>query len=1088
MKKFKTLAISLFVSIMLCFSVGLFSLAKTSRVYAEGNNNYFTVEEYTNSDKLLRSDGTSSLKDILEFAEEVKAGKSTYYPELAEVIPRQYLESQDENAIFAYNGKEYGFYVVKNEEKFDVLLIDFVYEFEENDSIHNSDIEFRIRIKPLLQQSFSRTTDKTGVYTWRKATTKMRYYVANPRFISVVANENALNYGDDGYNKLTDDGVIISQFRVNYGKVAYATEKDLTKTVVNFTIEQLVDCAVDNLLNPVGSIIKKSIELGIDLYKTGKESVVLEDNENNIKTGMSKEAQKDASDIPGYSRVAGFAPANEIILSDDNSSYTELITVLNDSNSRSRLYQRCEFDIVCRDNEFSSMSDPVAENCSFSKERILYDDKTITNLQDEIIQENFAYILDGGYHKFTYLCDDLTAYQIISDSKLPKITFISDDGVVEGQNVDEKTYEIALQKNKKYTIIFSDTAAGIYNFTFGKKFINLESFGKQNVSQFAKYGSIWFKYTPTEETYLAIDFDMYKYGVVVYDQKISNPVSVCTYTNHTEFHAVEGHTYYIQIRNDFLNDIGSDSIYIGDVESFELDEDKVIAVNEKRAYLFNAPIAGVYKITSVPTGVTANIDAGREDGGYLLSQGRHYIVFTGHLENGTCKITFNSVEIYVRGGKSLSVSGGTLYKTLKFKAPQTLNYKLSLPSAVNIIGTVCEGRVVNVGDADNLSLEKGKVYYFVVGGNMPDRMDIAITPVTVESITADPDGQVEKTISGQGTVVVEIKVVSDNCYYTFEGIGSYFLYDSVMDKIGNDSVLMTGTYYLQTVLNGSTVLKVSKDGIQMNVGDTIGVNHSNVFRYNLTVGEKYEVRIAKSSNSTFTTDVVISDINGRTCNLTKINDVYSFTAHANVVYVKLTMSNVGGQAGVFFLTKADLNKESEIQNIIPDQLYTWTIADQHFIKIPAGEYLLFIKKSRTTSICVYEINRNGTPELVGTEDTTGQDSEIKYSLSSTEEKLYLIVSNISTVDFVLSYSQKGVYKIEIEGATQDNRHIYPNLKYKFALYRCMGNTTTLVNNTADSDFHVWDSSDKEIVSVNGQTIFYKGIMPSEKGFRFSSGL
>lgn len=1056
---------------MLCLSIGLFSLGETPRVYAEGNTNYFTVEEYTDYDELLRSDGTSSDKDIQTFAREVKEGKSIYYPELAEVIPRQYLESQDENAIFAYNGQEYGFYVVKNEEKFDVLLIDFVYEFDENDSIHNSDIEFRIRIKPLLQQSFSRTTDKTGVYTWRKATTKMRYYVANPRFISVVANENALNYGDDGYNKLTDDGVIISQFRVNYGKVAYATEKDLTKTVVNFTIEQLLDYAVDNLLNPVGSIIKKSIELGIDLYKTGKESVVLADNENNIKTEMSKETQKDDPEIPGYSRVAGFAPLKEIILSDDNSSYAELITVLNDSNSRSRLYQRCEFDIVCRDNEFSSMSDPVAENCSFSKERILYDDKTITNLQDEIIQENFAYILDGGYHKFTYLCDDLTAYQIISDSKLPKITFISDDGVVEGQNVDEKTYEIALQKNKKYTIIFSDTAAGIYNFTFGKKFINLESFGKQNVSQFAKYGSIWFKYTPTEETYLAIDFDMYKYGVVVYDQKISNPVSVYTYTNHTEFHAVEGHTYYIQIRNDFLNDIGSDSIYIGDVESFELDEDKVIAVNEKRAYLFNAPIAGVYKITSVPTGVTANIDAGREDGGYLLSKGRHYIVFTGQLENGTCKITFNSVEIYVRGGKSLSVSGGTLYKTLKFKAPQTLNYKLSLPSAVNIIGTVCEGRVVNVGNANNLSLEKGKVYYFVVGGNMPDRMDIAITPVTVESITADPDGQVEKTISGQGTVVVEIKVVSDNCYYTFEGIGSYFLYDSVMDKIGNDSVLMTGTYYLQTVLNGSTVLTVSKDGIQMNVGDTIGVNHSNVFRYNLTVGEKYEVRIAKSSNSTFTTDVVISDINGRTCNLTKINDVYSFTAHANVVYVKLTMSNVGGQAGVFFLTKADLNKESEIQNIIPDQLYTWTIADQHFIKIPAGEYLLFIKKSRTTAICVYEINRNGTPELVGTEDTTGQDSEIKYSLSSTEEKLYLIVSNISTVDFVLSYSQKGVYKIEIEGATQDNRHIYPNLKYKFALYRCMGNTTTLVNNTADSDFHVWDSSDKEIVSVNGQYKF-----------------
>ena len=162
MKKIKILVVSLCVSMMLCFLAGFFSIDKISRVYAEGSNNYLTVEEYTNSDKLLKEDGTTSDKNIRTFAREVKEGKSTYYPELTEVIPRQYLESQDENAIFAYNGKEYGFYVVKNEEKFDVLLIDFVYEFDENDSIHNSDIEFRIRIKPLLQQSFSRTTDKTG--------------------------------------------------------------------------------------------------------------------------------------------------------------------------------------------------------------------------------------------------------------------------------------------------------------------------------------------------------------------------------------------------------------------------------------------------------------------------------------------------------------------------------------------------------------------------------------------------------------------------------------------------------------------------------------------------------------------------------------------------------------------------------------------------------------------------------------------------------------------------------------------------------------------------------------------------------------
>lgn len=396
MKNFKSLIISLCVSVTLCFSVGFFSLGETSRVYADGNGNYFTAEEYTDNDELLRSDGTSSAKDIQMFSAEVKAGKSTYYPELAEVIPRQYLESQEKNATFAYNGKEYGFYVVKNEEKFDVLLVDFVYEFDENDSIHNSDIEFRIRIKPLLQQSFSRSTDKTGAYTWAKTTTTNRYYVANPRFISVVKNENALNYGDNGYTKLTDDGVIISQFRTNYGKVSYATEKDLAVTVAKFTGEKLLDTAFDSFCTAldaatfqvggkVAKIFKDYLKLGKDIYNTGKEETVLADNESNIKTEMSRDFQRNNSEMKGYSRVAGFESKEELILSDANNSYAEFITVLNDANSRSRLYQCCDFDIVYRDSEFSSMSDPVAEDCTFSKERVLYDNKSITDLQDEII-------------------------------------------------------------------------------------------------------------------------------------------------------------------------------------------------------------------------------------------------------------------------------------------------------------------------------------------------------------------------------------------------------------------------------------------------------------------------------------------------------------------------------------------------------------------------------------------------------------------------------------------------------------------------------------------------------------------------------
>lgn len=456
-----------------------------------------------------------------------------------------------------------------------------------------------------------------------------RYYVANPRFISVVKNENALNYGDNGYTKLTDDRVIISQFRTNYGKVSYATEKDLAVTVAKFTGEKLLDTAFDSFCTAldaatfqvggkVAKIFKDYLKLGKDIYNTGKEETVLADNESNIKTEMSRDFQRNNSEMKGYSRVAGFESKEELILSDANNSYAEFITVLNDANSRSRLYQCCDFDIVYRDSEFSSMSDPVAEDCTFSKERVLYDNKSITDLQDEIIQENFAYILNGGNHRFTYQCEDSTTYQIASERRLPKITVISDNGNIEGKNIDEKTYEISLQQGKKYTIIFSDTAEGIYNFTFGKKVKDVVSFGKQNISQFSKGGSLWYKYTSSENAYVAVDVDTGKYGVFVFDERMDNPVELNSVTNHTEFQTFSGHTYYIKVSNDTLSDIESDSFYIGDVKNLEFDQTVEITVDEKRAYLFNAPVSGIYKIIDLPYGITAEFDAPKDGNGYLF--------------------------------------------------------------------------------------------------------------------------------------------------------------------------------------------------------------------------------------------------------------------------------------------------------------------------------------------------------------------------------------------------------------------------------------------------------------------------------------
>ncbi len=212
-KRNKNLLIGLSAILFLGITfIGL--IPNTTRASAE--RTYFSDELYTQSDQLLKANGEENQeKNIADFAEEVKAAPdNTLFPELAEVIPLQYLESAEENAVFSYNGAEYGFYMVKEGNYFDLLLIDFVFA---GGSV--SDIEYKIRIKPILQQSFERSVDESGNFVWKKCytTDRNKYYVANPRFITKLQNENALNYGDEGYSKQLDDGLIILQSRVNYG-------------------------------------------------------------------------------------------------------------------------------------------------------------------------------------------------------------------------------------------------------------------------------------------------------------------------------------------------------------------------------------------------------------------------------------------------------------------------------------------------------------------------------------------------------------------------------------------------------------------------------------------------------------------------------------------------------------------------------------------------------------------------------------------------------------------------------------------------------------------------------------------------------
>ena len=293
MKKNKKLFSIILGTVMAGSVVGIGNITKNAS--AEKAGVVLSAEDYTSSDNLLQANGIPSGKKIQAFSDEVKnALAGADCSEITQVVPRQYMEATETNAIYQYNGKEYGFYMVKEGDYFDLLLIDFVYEFnDEND--HNN--EYKIRIEPLLQQSFLRQSTSDG-YIWTKycSDTRYTYYVANPRFATGLLNENDLNYGDGDYSKKDDNGLIIQQTRLNYGKISYKTEKDYLALKAEFLGTKALDCVVDSFVDfldlytfGIAGKIKDLwddamdvVEHEIDMYEQGKEVTILADNEKNI--------------------------------------------------------------------------------------------------------------------------------------------------------------------------------------------------------------------------------------------------------------------------------------------------------------------------------------------------------------------------------------------------------------------------------------------------------------------------------------------------------------------------------------------------------------------------------------------------------------------------------------------------------------------------------------------------------------------------------------------------------------------------------------------------------------------------------------
>lgn len=377
----------LFMSMILATSC-MFS---NRTIHASSSVIELTPEDYTNSDQLININGTECLEDIKFFSEYIKSitNENDEILNLEKVIPTNCLYSTIEETVFYYMGREYGYYLVKEYEYFDLLLIDFEYGHSDVNS------QYIIRIEQLLQVSFSRhiiTENDSTIYQFYIETERPIYNIANPRFFTALENANQLNSGDDGYVQQNDSGLIIMQSRVNFTGVSYSNEQDLLEETISFTGEKILG-AIDGVISGlpfVGTIytmVKTPVEYFVHITEHGQDVINESNNENNIITTQSKSSQLNNGE--NYSRVFAFTPNEEIILSNSSGSYIENVLVFNETNCETKITQICDFDIVKRDGLYEEVSyvegsgnfnDIKNTEFSFYNEDVLFiEDKCVTN-------------------------------------------------------------------------------------------------------------------------------------------------------------------------------------------------------------------------------------------------------------------------------------------------------------------------------------------------------------------------------------------------------------------------------------------------------------------------------------------------------------------------------------------------------------------------------------------------------------------------------------------------------------------------------------------------------------------------------------
>ena len=1087
---------SLSLTLILAFICSLLILFSSQRAQAATNLD-IKCKQYTSTD-LLKN--TSSGKNIFDFASELNSAKyGAPIRDLPNVIPIEYLRLNGEPVEYKYIGEEYGFLIEHSYHNvppndgeiafLHIFIFDFKWSFDGNRQI--------MRVTPLVSENFKYGLDADGVETWYKSDAKYTYQqggtanvlyfdkdfqLGNVGFSTLLLNENAVNYGERGYSKQKDEGLIIQQTLFNFEGVKQVSGTGL-KELTKFSLNQILGRIP--IIDDAWGILTTAMDLYgiINGFVAKTEDIDFTTPEDKFIFTEASRARQEADDAyETFTRASSINPANDIYI--DVGGYAECVTLLSDTNYRSRLLEQMRFDIVSvkadkityyNDNYDNGNRKPFLTTYSQS----LFSEAAPVTEMDNKPMETSAdiYLLENGNQKFSYTPYASGNYQIYDTNKVLNIKVMDQSGSTLWTGTGNAS--VQLSKGKKYTIIVSGQNA--VRSSLHIKFTPIAfNNGTKNITLNGGE-AIYFSVDLNNRNYLVDTFDK-NFEVNLYGDSFDNLLEV--YKNGNEFCFYnDGHhkSVVLEIVNRDSNKVQNAKITLGDGLAVELDKPVETTIETKIIFSFTAPVTGLYYIENY------NIDfdsyfielnqpaIGNNFNSYLMEGGKTYYGVIKANKIGSVKFSVQRDSQKLKTVGTTSITGKNKYQFISFTSKASHIYKFSLSDSTQFYYVEADGQVLPIlNKTFRLYIPNNYTIYFSISN--PKIINFNVT-VDLQEDALILNQSTSFTLNENGTKMFQVSLPLTGKYF-IESELNYSLLDSGLNEIyytPNDKII-SGVYYVLVTgeKNQSSTIKMSNIVPEMAIMESKMISNTSYYQYNLIQGEKYIFYTFGNELKTNPRSVEISDANGTV--LAHSNEKFvslNFTATTSKIYVKLIIEGKNFYLGFNMIFEdSSKNPENEVTVFDKNELSNIPIKsnnDYTFIKIPKGDYVLYVDSPLVGKVEFWSITGTGFRKYTDYSDSAAW---IKYNFDSNEDKLYAVNGkSISSVKAALIDASQD-FDIRIQ--SKDGNVVDDLIRGNAYTFLLVDENNIVIGGIEEYPQFIVNYNGETVVPINGYYYFFEG--------------